>query len=504
MTFATRLNALDQALDIAGSLTQVSNLTLTDEMNGLGVPISGQTGSSAVISAVISGLATVTGLSGMTAQSVGHFLQLSMDAGSPGNDGTFLIDTYISGSSVKIVNPNAVADAYAMPWVERHPYSLEADLNYVRTDRAAIKGVGYDAPIPVYQRPTAIGTFVPANLANISGYTTDAVAYVVNRSIFGIAVAAADTQVTVTSVGNFKHADPVDNTGIPCFDAAPFVNDMASAYVHVVDGYLTGSEITVLAGAHIGERIFGVCYAGASTSPNSVEVHFYSAPFAVNYNSMSNATPYTWEANQTTTINLLYGYNEVLANLDKNALRSVPALGILTDAQLSGDINNILEQIGSTSGDTSLNTLLTNLTQYYPFSQLDATPTVVSALNILNQQVGNLTFTGNGPINSTDDGYTVTQLIQNLSNAISLSTITRTVEVVSSTITANTVHTLPGGLTYTQDASNNGNYLFVYWRGLLRNPGPISASADYAETSTTSITPYATIKAGDVINYFTK
>ena len=56
-------------------------------------------------------------------------------------------------------------------WTERNPYSLQDDLNYERTDRAAIKGVGYDAPIPTYQRPTAVGTNVPANLSNIATKT---------------------------------------------------------------------------------------------------------------------------------------------------------------------------------------------------------------------------------------------------------------------------------------------------------------------------------------------
>lgn len=495
---ATRLNALDQALDIAGSLFQSSSMTLADEIAGLGMP-TGNSGTGVTVATINANDVTLTGVAGMTAQSVGHFLQVAGSTSS-GNNGAFLIDTFISANSVTVVNPNAVVEVdTGATWTERNPYSLQDDLNYERTDRAAIKGVAYDAAIPTYQRPTAIGTDVPANLANIATKTTDAVAYVVNRAIFGQSVAATNTLITITSAGNLKHADAVDETGVPCFDAAPFTGDHTSCYVHITDGYLTGSELTVLtAGPHFGERIFGMTYNGASTSPNSVEIHFFSAPFSANQ-AVTN-TPYVWEAGQVTTINCLYAFNERLDQLDPNAFRTVPALGILTDAQLSGDINNILSQIGSTAPDTSLNGLLTNITNYYPFSGLNATPTVVSALNILNQQIGNDTFTG--PY--LTDGYTVTQSLQALSNAITGTTVTRTIERVASAITANTAHTLPGGITYTPDGSFNGNSMFVFTRGLLRDPGPASGSNDYAETSSTSVTFYSTIKAGDHINYLVK
>ena len=498
---APRLNALDQALDIAGSLFQQSNLTLTDELAGLGPPLAGKAGTAASVTTINATDVTITGLTGMTLQDVGNFLQIS-GAASAGNNGVFLIDTYISATSVTIVNTSAVApDANngALVWTERYPYSLLDDLNYERTDRTLIKGVPYYDPVPTYQRPTAIGTPVPANLSNIAGKTTDAVAYNVNRAFFGIPVSPGNNHVTITSFGNLKHADAVNETGIPCFDAAPFTGDWTSCYVHLVDGYQGGIEFVVLSGPHAGERVFGQTYAGSSTSPNSVEIHFYSAPFNVYY--ASAATPYTWEVGQDGYINALYGYNERLDELDQNAFRTVPALGVLTDAQLSGEITDIFQQLGTSDGYTSLNGFLTNLTQYFPFYYLNATPTVVSALNILNQQIGNTTFTGSYLVN----GETVTYNLQALSNAISASgVIIRTIERVTSNITRNTPHTLPAGLTYILDPTNNGQHLWVTARGLLRDPGPASGNNDYAETSTSQITFYYEIKAGDHINYFTK
>lgn len=501
-----RLNALDQALDIAGSLFQSQTMTESEEPLGFGAPIPGQTGSAATITAFNSGVSTIGGLTGMSATDTGNFLTMS-GAATSGNNGTFLIILVHSATSVDVANPTGSfpdANSGSLVWTERGPYTLQDDINYIRTDRQEIKGTTnwYD-PIPVYQRPTAVGTNVPANLTNIATKTTDAVAYIVNRAFFGESVAATNTLVTLTAAGQLKHSDPVDRTGIPVFDSAPFTGDWNACYVHIVDGYTgsptAGGELFVLSGPHAGERIFGQTYNGSSTSPNSVEVHFYSAPINVNY--ATSATAYTWEAGQPTTINLLYGYNERLDLLDENAFRTVPALGILTDASLQLEINNILSQIGSVSGDTSLNGLLTNTGPNFIFNNLpNATPTVVDALNTLNAQVGDRTYTG--PILTS--GQTIAASLQALSNAISSSHVSRTIERLAAPITVGTVHTLPGGLTYTLDGTNNGQFLWVFERGVLLDPGPVSGGNDYTETSTTSITLYKMAKTGDHLNYFVK
>lgn len=499
MTFPVRQNALDQALDIAGSLFQSDTFNIAEEVDGYGPPIAGQTGSSATVSSFAAGIATITGLTGIDGTTQGESFLEIQGAANAGNNGVFLIVNFDSGTSVDISNPNAVAGDAGLTWTQRNPYTLEDDLNYERTDRTLIKGVPYYQNVAPYTRPTATNVNVPMNLTNILGKTTDAVSYNINRAFFGVAVEDGYTQVTLTSVGNFKHSDPIDNTGIPCFDAAPFTGDWTSCYVHIVDGYDTGSELVVLSGPNAGERIFGETYNGASTSPDSVEVHFYSAPFSSDYTGTH--TPYTWETGQVDTINMLYAYNERLDQVDVNGFRSVPALGILTDAALANSVNNILETLGSTTSTTSLNGLLTNTTTYFPFFNLpNATPTVVDALNTLNEQIGDRNYTG--PYLTS--GQTITASLQALSNSISASHVTRTIERLAAAIPANTVHTLPGGITYTLDGTDNGQYLWVYARGALKDPGAVSGGNDYAETSTTSITFYNQQKATDHINYFIK
>lgn len=504
----SRFNALDQALDIAGSLVQSQTMTLSEEPLGYGAPIAGQTGATATVSAFATPIATITGLTGMTVQSVGRMLTLS-GAASGGNNGTFLIVAFNSATSVDIKNAAAVtpdANDGAINWTERQPYSLEDDLNYNRTDHRLMKGTTnwYDA-VPVYQRPTAIGTNVPANLTNIAGKTTDARGFITRRAFYEVPVVATNTFITLSSPGNLKHSDAVDKTGVPVFDAAPYTGLFKSCYVEITDGYMTNptiggdNEIVVIAGPHAGEKVFGVTNGGASTSPNSVEVVFYSVPYGKDI--LTNSTLYTWEVGQPTVLSMAYGFFQRLDLMPDDEFMTVHSLGISSDGDLRQDINDLQQTIGFGDGYTSLNGFLTNTVANYVFFNLpDATPSVIEALNTLNAQIGDRTYTGT----ILTSGQTIAASLQALSSAIGNTTITRTIERLAVGINANTAHTLPGGLTYTLDGTDNGQYLWVYTRGVLRDPGAISAGNFYTETSTTSVTFYYDQTAGTSINYFTK
>ena len=582
----SRFNALDQFLDIQGSATQTGARTLTDETAGFGAALSGQTGSAGSITTVSLGIATFTGGTGFTANSVGNFITIT-GAASGANNGTFLIVTFASATSVTYANASAVAsDANngAIVWTERTPYTLNDDLDFERTDRQAIKGVNYDQPIPTYTRATATGTNVPANLSNIAGKTLDAFARSVNRGKFNWPV-----EVTLTDIygtGAYKHADATDRTGVPVFDAAPFTSDWNTCYVGVTNA-LDGNELEVLTGPQAGETIFGVTYNGASTSPDNVEIRWYSVPNGGNV--ATAATAYSWEQGAATAktgttsvtivagangasaltgltaggfaspadvgtwltvsgaatganngtfviisvqsatavtvqnhaavsegptaavtwtqhsktvatfVNLTYGYNERLDQLDQNAFRFPFVSGLVGDADLRHDISDIQQTIGEADGATSLAGLLTNTGTFFPFNNLGtATPSVVIALNTLNTQIGNRTYTG-GILTS---GQTITASLQALSSAITNASVTRYIERLAADIPANTAHTLPGGATYVLDGTNNGIGLWTFSRGLLRDPGTVANGDDYAETSTTSVTFYAKQKSGDHLNFF--
>jgi hypothetical protein len=491
----TRKNALDQQLDIGGSLNQLATKTLTDETSQLGEGISGQTGAGASLDSIASGIVTVSGLTGMTSASVGRFITIS-GAATGANNGTFLITAFNSATSVDYSNPSGVApdgNNGAISWSEREAYSLEDDLNFVRTDRAAIKGVAFDAAIPTYDRPTAVGTLVPADLSNIAGKTTDAKALIVNRKFEDKFVTDGYTSVTLSGVNAFNHADAIDRTGVPIFDGAD-AGDNNATYAEISDGY--EQELLVLSGPNAGNRIYGRMRAGGSASPDSVEVEFRSVPRG---DPLSSSVAYTWEAGQPESIDIFYPYRERLDNLDENALRTTLINGLVGDQDASG-IDNIRQVLCLGPNDTDLSLVLTNTTNYYPFSDLpDATPTVCEALNTLNEQIGDRTY----DCATLTDGYTITQSLEQLCAVVTQSNITRTIERLNADVDANTAHVLPGGLTYTLDATDNGQYLWVFWRGVLRDPGPVVDDNDYEETSTTTITPYTKIKDGDHINYFT-
>lgn len=489
-----RFNALDQALDIAGSLLQSDTRTLSNEPDGYGAPQAGQTGATASITTVISGIATITGLTGMTAQSVGRMLTIS-GAASASNNGTFLIVTFLSATSVEISNAAAVAsDANngAISWTERNPYSLEDDLNYVRTDRRLIKGTTnwYDA-IPTYQRPTAVGTNVPANLSNIASKTLDAHAWITNRVFRADTVAASDTNTIITAIGQLKHADATDRTGIPVFDGADAGN-WNSTYVEIINP-TTENYLIAIGGIADGYRIFGRAAAAATTSPNSVQIDFRAVPLGAD---ITTSIAYTWDGYQPTTIDIYYPYRERADQLNENALRTTLINGLFAPG---AEDTTLRQVVGVPDGYTSLAGLLTNTGPFYPFNNLpDGTPSVVEALNTLNAQIGIRDYTG--PI--LTDGYTITQSLQQLANAIASANFIRVIERLGADINANVAHTLPGGNTYTPDGTFNGQNLVVYTRGLLRDPGPVANDNDYGETSSTQVTFYSKLKNKDHINYF--
>jgi hypothetical protein len=487
-----RLNAINEELDVAGSFNYNSSMILSEEPLGLGERVAGQSGAAASIT--VGGTVVVSGLTGMTAQSAGRFLTIT-GAATPANNGTFLITVFTSATTVQISNPSAATDANngAISWQERKPYSLEDDINYERTDRSAIKGVAYSAAIPTYTKCTDVATPIPANLSNIAGKTTDAKSIVTNRKFDNVAVSAGNTFVTLSSPGNLKHADAVNRTGVPVNDGADAGNNEA-VYAEIIDGYSAG--LYVLTGPNKGNRIFGRTRAGSSTSPNSVEVEFRSVPDGAD---ISTSVAYTWEAGQPTSVDIYYGYRDCFDTMSETALRVTLVNGLVGDSGLRQNVIDLQTTIGVDDGSTDLAGLLTNTTNFFPFANLpDATPSVVEALNTLNAQIGNRDYTGS----ILTDGYTITQSLQQLANAIGGATsVTRLITRVGSTLTPGSVVTVPGGFSYNVDGSNNGDGMMVFWRGVLRDPGTLANGDDYQETSSTTITIYRRINIGDHINF---
>lgn len=327
-------NRLDQKLDIAGSQNQESDLILSEEVLQLGSRISGQLGFNASIVSS-GGIITISGLAGMTNQSVGHFLTL-FGANSSNNNGVFLISLFNSNSSVDIINPLGSTDLNNsnISWIERNSYSLEDDINFIRTDRSDIKGVNYSNPVPTYFRCDDTATPIPANLANIAGKTTDAKSLVNTRKYEGAVPVNGQNYIHISgTLGEFPYANSVNRLGLPVHDHFDSINDDA-CYCDIID-QITGSALNT----DDGYKIFGFSRQGSTgVNGSSFEVELR---FIQDGQLFSESLPYNWEISKPNIVDVYFPFRECFADMDESALRIMVVHGVT-----SGGINVKPTEIG--------------------------------------------------------------------------------------------------------------------------------------------------------------
>lgn len=231
----------------------------------------------------------------------------------------------------------------------------------------------------------------------------------------------------------------------------------------------------------------------AYISPTSVTVS--GAAFSTDANSGS----LLWQVSRHPGTVCLFTAQRVRSdNRSETAGRTILTSGVSTDAELANAVARLRDYTGAGINATSPS--LTNVGNFFPFSDIPspAASDLTEAVNVLNQEIGNRDYTGA----FLTDGETITASLQALSNAIGAANVLRIIERVTVTIPKNTAHTLPGANTYTVDGTFNGQNMDVHVRKLLLDPGPRDTdSNDYEETSTTQVTFYERVKAGDSINY---
>lgn len=489
MSFS-RQNLLDLALDIAGSLARHDNLSLADEAAGIGRKLSNGTGASVAVSG---GVTTVSGVSGMSASSVGSFLKLSN-----GNDGygPLLITGYVSATSVTVSDPTpSLSDGWTgLAWSKHNAYSAEDDINYARTDRAAIKGVSYDAAIPTHTNPK--GETVTMNLASLAGKTIDAKGFILPRMVLGQSISDGATTHTLTHANPlvFKHSDSSnggDRTGVPTVEN----NDGYQACFVEILNSATENEFV----SSDGYKVFGVTMQDGESS-GTVKVAFKKVAFGA---ELDTAQDYAWEGNAN--VMMSYGYYQVISDMDEDAFRKVQVLGLASDGDLRADIDALQSAVGMNDGDTNIASHLTNTGNNFAFQELTGTATVVDALNELNEQLGDFTFG-----NQTQfilDTNTVAENLKALADAVVAAQIVRIVKRITQAtgdIPAGTPFSVRNGahstITYTNDGT--GDNLWVFTRGLLRSPGDIAEGNDYTESSDHEVTFHMTLRVGDHVNFF--
>lgn len=147
---------------------------MTNDKWGVGglvnsITLAGQTGSSAAIVGATNGISPVTGVTGVTANSVGRFLTIT-GAATAANNGTFRIVAVSPTTQVSIYNPAAVADGNngSISWAEQHGGAL-ASIAASTNGRAIVSGLtGMVAPTSSSRgstgdRLTIIGAATSAN-----------------------------------------------------------------------------------------------------------------------------------------------------------------------------------------------------------------------------------------------------------------------------------------------------------------------------------------------------
>lgn len=115
-------------------------------------------GGAATISAAGSGSMTLTGLSGMSATSVGDKVTIS-GAANPGNSGTFPVTSYVSGSSVVVANAGGVfpdANSGSLIWrVSGMKMSFHLQARLVAGSTQTLNANGYRGMHTIHYRQTA-------------------------------------------------------------------------------------------------------------------------------------------------------------------------------------------------------------------------------------------------------------------------------------------------------------------------------------------------------------
>ena len=416
-------NLLDPSLDISGSLIQKDDLVQGEEALKLGSRITGQFGANASIAHSV-GITTVSGLSGITANSVGRYLTLS-GANTGANNGNFLIQSINSPNSVNIKNPNGVSDSNNgnISWVERNVYSLQDDLNYERTDRSEIKGVDYSDPVPTYYKANNSVTAAKASLANIAGNTTDAKAVIVNKKYQNAPVVNGASYMLLTgSPGDFPYATTINKLGLPIYDGSDGGN-VEACYCEIIYP-ATGQELKVLNGINAGKRIFGLSREGSTgIDGESFEIELRCVnPGQSLYDSVS----YIWEVGLPNIVNVFFPFRQSLSVIDENALRSTLVEGLFaTDnggGGGSGDFGGIFAgtQLASSGFVTFANSNgisfgMSNSSLITASYTVPSTAGLISRVNIsagtTSNNVSNFVFSNSNNVSFGLNGSTITATV---------------------------------------------------------------------------------------------
>jgi len=387
--------------------------------------------------------------------------------------------------------------------------SLEEDANVLRTMLRQVKGDTdwFTAP-RTYFDPTSTTSGSTENktlnLVNIQNHTLDAKTIIVavsnDNSGNGWSVSANDAGELLGSITT-RYATNNNRMGLPIY--AP--------------GSYTGSDASGIYDENGADNVCRVDIVNMDTDAEIVDSNGYTI-----YGKLYNGADYAGTGNGT-DVYVKYWANDAVATMASGVSSVVfiyPQRKRLTDMAEYEWLRT--DFISSWEGDVELIEDIYNLWSYTGASNDVTDPTwdntaasyilqsdpddLTTAINLLNTEIGDRVYTGT----YITSGDTITDSLEDLDVALAAmnaASVNKYAEEVSTLISKNVVHGLPGSLTYTPDdtSGEEGSNMDVYVDGQLLSADTgtngVNADRDYSESTASGIAFRFDIQVGRNITY---
>jgi len=445
-----------------------------------------------VASSLVIGLTAADDTITQAAASVANVGKLAVISGSTADDGTYLIEAAVANTSYDLVTSAGVAFAAtnteaATLAIYDFP-SLESDLNYLQTIDKQMKGTAdWFTAQPSYANPDDLASNIAATFDHLKDAHTKKSLVKLSVDASPFTLATSDTGIVVTD--STAYADAGRDTGLPIGDSgAKDETNYNLTFVSIrrVDDNLPLEKAD-------GTMIWGRLMDGATNGTGEgtdVEVKLYTGA------NDGTASAYTVTSDLNgVQVRVQYFKIDSIYDLSRNNMLQNVGSGYILhagDAELADDVRDLQEFTGG--ADNATTPTLTNTTDFYPFSANNVAGPVNPAdtdleelANVLNNVIGDLDFSAAaGLIINNGDTDTVTDMLEDLAEAISESTTTKVHKrVTGAAIPAGTAISLPGTESYkplsgTDDA---GKWMDVYLNGVLMLSHRTDYDNDYEETS---------------------
>lgn len=261
-----------------------------------------------------------------------------------------------------------------------------------------------------------------------------------------------------------EYADATDTTGIPVVDGYDSTRKGAT-WAFVVEagenkGFVSSDD----------KPVYGHTYA--ASEGDTVLLRFFKG------NSNTVADPHTWEADDPTSIDIQISNRMRKDEVPEDCRRVIFAGGVLSDAELVNDINELNGYTGRVDGEDA--TTWTNEGNYYSLQGVDHN--LEAGVNANNNAIGDRDWVTYIEGLGGTDGDDLTTIINLLANEIAKQSIDRytyagpTVNAYGDLLLSNFT-----GAPASYLKSTNGTNAWLFARGNLWKVGTVANKGQYTE-----------------------